>query len=209
MYEVCVGRIWSIQTPGRAGLAGSVRGPVGDRNLGDCIVNAARKQLGRTIRYDPRYQVLKYPNGDVPMERGVCTDVVIRALRLGLGWDLQRLVHEEMRKNFSRYPRKWGLSGRDKNIDHRRVPNLVTYFKRMGYSLKVTKNASDYKPGDFVTCIVPPNLPRIMIVSYPTRPDGRPRVIHNIGAGAREEDRLFEFKLTGHYRLRVKSSRTR
>jgi hypothetical protein len=203
------GRILPVQAPGGAKPPGSILGGDNDRDLRDCVVTAARKQIGKTIHYDPSYQVLKYPDGDVPMERGVCTDVVIRALRVGLGWDLQKLVHDDMRRNFARYPSKWGLKGPDKNIDHRRVPNLATYFKRMGYSLKVTKNPADYKPGDFVTCIVPPNLPHIMIVSYPTRPNGKPLVIHNIGSGAREEDRLFEFDLTGHYRLRAKPGRTR
>ncbi len=189
---------------GRMSPALTVTGRLDNGNLGECVVRAAGKQIGKTIHYDPSYQVLKYPNGDVPPERGVCTDVVIRALRSALGWDLQKLVHEDMRRNFSRYPQKWGLKGPDKNIDHRRVPNLKTYFKRMGCSRKVTKNPTDYNPGDLVTCIVPPNLPHIMIVSHPTRPNGRPRVIHNIGSGTREEDRLFEFKLTGHYRLRAK-----
>jgi len=215
------GRILPVQAPGRTGQPAIPGTPYAIRRStkelrlvspelpDECVVTAARKQIGKTIRYDPGYQVLKYPNGDVAEERGVCTDVVIRALRAGLGWDLQKLVHEDMKKNFARYPRKWGLNGPDKNIDHRRVPNLATYFKRMGYSQKVTKDVAAYRPGDFVTCIVPPNLPHIMIVSYPTRPNGRPLIIHNIGDGAREEDRLFEFELTGHYRLSAKPSRTR
>jgi uncharacterized protein len=109
---------------------------------------------------------------------------------------------KDMRRNFSQYPKKWGLEAPDTNIDHRRVPNLRVYFARKGYSLPVTDNAADYKPGDFVTCIVPPYLPHIMIVSDATNSQGRPLIIHNIGAGAKEEDRLFEFKLTGHYRLK-------
>jgi uncharacterized protein YijF (DUF1287 family) len=165
------------------------------------VVKAARAQIGETIFYDPAYRKMEYPNGDVPKDRGVCTDVLIRALRSALGLDLQKLVHEDMRKNFSLYPKKWGLEGPDTDIDHRRVLNLQTYFTRKGYSLPVTENAEDYKPADFVTCIVPPNLPHIMIVSDVIHSQGRPLVIHNIGAGTREEDRLFEFKLTGRYRL--------
>lgn len=165
------------------------------------LVNAARSQIGKTLRYDGSYQTLDYPNGDVPLELGVCTDVVIRAMRSGLSLDLQKLVHEDMKANFSRYPKNWNLKRPDKNIDHRRVPNLKTYFKRMGYSMPVSKNPRNYKPGDLVTCIVPPNLPHIMIVSDTSNAAGEPYVIHNIGAGAREEDRLFEFKITGHYRL--------
>lgn len=165
------------------------------------IVQAAREQIGKTLRYDPSYRALTYPNGDVPMEGGVCTDVVVRALRGGLNIDIQKLVHEDMKQNFSRYPQQWGLKGPDKNIDHRRVPNLQIYFKRKGHALPVSDRAEDYQPGDLVTCLVPPHLPHIMIVSDQTSASGQPLVIHNIGSGAQEEARLFEFKLTGHYRI--------
>jgi len=165
------------------------------------IVQAARSQIGKTLHYDGSYQAMDYPNGDIPIEGGVCTDVVIRAMRTGMQLDLQKLVHEDMKANFSHYPKNWGLKGPDKNIDHRRVPNLKTYFKRKGYALSVSKNPDGYHPGDLVTCIVPPHLPHIMIVSDLTNAAGRPLVIHNIGGGTQEEDRLFEFKLTGHYRL--------
>ncbi|MEM1083397.1 MAG: DUF1287 domain-containing protein [Verrucomicrobiota bacterium] len=174
-------------------------------DTGDKIVAAARKQVGVTKTYDPAYVGLKYPGGDVPKERGVCTDVVVRALRHGINQDLQKLVHEDMRANFSKYPKIWGLKRTDRNIDHRRVPNLRTYFKRRGFSLPVTKKASDYQPGDLVTCTVPPNLPHIMIVSDRKNADGTPLVIHNIGRGAREEDSLFSFPLTGHYRWKEKA----
>ena len=165
------------------------------------FLQAARKQLGVTVQYDPTYTVVSYPGGDVPIERGVCTDVVIRAMR-GIGIDLQREVHEDMKRNFSAYPQMWGLRGPDANIDHRRVPNLMRFFERRGKKLPVSDDPAAYRPGDFVTCLVPPNLPHIMIVSdhSSTTEPARPLVIHNIGAGAREEDRLFEFKLTGHYR---------
>ena len=165
------------------------------------IVRSARGQIGKTLRYDPAYRALDYPNGDVPIEVGVCADVVVRALRAGCGLDFQKLVHEDMKQHFSRYPQRWGLTGPDKNIDHRRVPNLQTYFKRVGWELPVSTKPGDYQPGDIVTCLVPPNLPHIMIVSDRTDAARRPLVIHNIGSGAQEEDRLFEFKLTGHYRV--------
>ena len=165
------------------------------------IVRSARGQIGKTLRYDPAYRALDYPNGDVPIEVGVCADVVVRALRAGCGLDFQKLVHEDMKQHFSRYPQRWGLTGPDKNIDHRRVPNLQTYFKRVGRELPVSTKPGDYQPGDIVTCLVPPNLPHIMIVSDRTDAARRPLVIHNIGSGAQEEDRLFEFKLTGHYRV--------
>ena len=165
------------------------------------MVASARSQIGITILYDPSYRTLEYPNGDVPLDRGVCTDVVIRAARSALNIDLQKLVHEDMKKNLSRYPKQWGLKNPDKSIDHRRVPNLRTFFDRQGWSLNVSHKAEDYKPGDLVTCIVPPQLPHIMIVSNRKNGNGMPLVIHNIGAGTKEEDRLFEFELTGHYRI--------
>jgi uncharacterized protein YijF (DUF1287 family) len=177
-------------------LAGRANcGPAGD------FVEAARHQIGKTVSYDPRYQVLEYPNGDVPISRGVCSDVVIRAMRAGLDLDLQKLVHEDMQSNFSRYPRRWGLKQPDKNIDHRRVPNLRTFFERSGWSLDVSNEAEDFRPGDLVTCIVPLHRPHIMIVSDRKNRDGVPLVIHNIGAGVQEEDRLFEFEITGHFRI--------
>jgi len=167
---------------------------------GPKLVAAARKQVGVTLTYDPAYTDLEYPGGDVPPERGVCTDVVIRAARTGLSEDLQKLVHEDMKAHFSAYPKQWGLSRPDKNIDHRRVPNLQTFFKRRGFSVAVTKEPGDYQPGDLVTCTVPPNLPHIMVVSDKKTDEGRPLVIHNIGRGAQEEDVLFTYPLTGHYR---------
>ena len=177
-------------------FAGSAHGgPAGD------FVKAARNQIGKTLVYDSHYQALDYPNGDVPLERGVCSDVVVRALRSAFDLDLQKLVHEDMQKNIAAYPHRWGLTQPDKNIDHRRVPNLRTYFKRRKWSLPVSHRAIDYKPGDLVTCIVPPHLPHIMIVSDRKNSRGVPFVIHNIGAGVREEDRLFEFEHTGHYRI--------
>ena len=163
------------------------------------IAIAARQQIGVTTSYDPAYVSLKYPNGDIPKERGVCTDVVIRALR-GLDFDLQKLVHEDMKKNFSKYPTTWKLKRPDKNIDHRRVPNLRRYFERRGISLKLTKDPVNFKSGDLVTCKVPGNRPHIMVVSDQKNSEGIPYVIHNIGAGALEDDDLFTFKLTGHYR---------
>ena len=162
---------------------------------------AAEEQVGRTLTYDPAYTSLSYPGGDVSIERGVCSDVAIRAFR-GVGLDLQKEVHEDMKRAFSAYPKNWSLKKTDANIDHRRVLNLMTFFKRRGKSLPVTQNAADYQPGDLVTCIVPKNLPHIMIVSEQVSPldPSRRLIIHNIGQGARAEDRLFEFELTGHYR---------
>ena len=165
------------------------------------IVQAARSQIGKTMIYDPAYVGLKYPGGDVPIERGVCTDVVIRALRKGVGLDLQKLVHEDMKKAFAKYPKIWGLKKTDRNIDHRRVPNLRRYFERKGYSLGVRKNKEDYLAGDIVTCSVV-KRPHIMIVSDDKAKDGTPLIIHNIGSGTKEENTLFAFPITGHFRIK-------
>jgi uncharacterized protein YijF (DUF1287 family) len=161
------------------------------------LVVAARTQVGRTLIYDPRYEKLAYPMGDVPIARGVCTDVVIRAFR-GQGIDLQRLVHEDMRGHFKAYPQAWGLARPDANIDHRRVPNLATYFKRRGMELAPDNYPlGDYRAGG----MLPGNLPHIGIVSDRTDPaSGRPLVIHNIGTGTREEDMLTAYPITGHFR---------
>ena len=165
------------------------------------VVAAARRQIGVTVGYDPAYRKIGYPGGDVPRTSGVCTDVIIRALRDARKIDLQKLVHEDMKGSFAKYPQNWGLKKPDANIDHRRVPNLQCYFKRKGWSLKATKAASDYEPGDFVTVKVGGRLPHIMIVSDRKASDGTPLVIHNIGAGTKEENSLFSYPLTGHYRI--------
>lgn len=165
-------------------------------------VAAARRQIGVTRFYDPAYVTLDYPGGDVPKERGVCTDVVIRALRAE-GLDLQQAVHEDMRAHFDRYPRTWGLRRPDPNIDHRRVPNLQVWFTRQGWSLTPSTRAADYRPGDLVTWMLPGNLPHIGIVSERFHHDGTPLIIHNIGAGTREENILFAYPITGHYRPKL------
>lgn len=167
---------------------------------GVALATAARKQIGVTVGYDPDYVRLSYPGGDVPASRGVCTDVVIRALRTQRV-DLQQRVHDDMRAHFAEYPQKWGLRGPDSNIDHRRVPNLQTWFDRQGWSLPATSRAGDYRAGDLVTWMLPGNLPHIGIVSdRRTMPAGTPLIIHNIGRGTREEDILFDHRITGHYR---------
>jgi uncharacterized protein YijF (DUF1287 family) len=164
------------------------------------LAAAALAQVGVTLHYDPAYTKLAYPNGDVPLERGVCSDVVIRALR-HQGADLQRLVHEDMRAHFAAYPRNWGLRRPDRNIDHRRVLNLQTYFARRGFALPITKDARDYATGDIVAYTLPGNLPHIGIVAARRTADGaRPLLIHNIGAGTQIEDRLFDYEIVGHYR---------
>ncbi|HFC8830062.1 TPA: DUF1287 domain-containing protein [Neisseria subflava] len=154
------------------------------------IVQSARNQIGKTLRYDPAYTKLTYPMGDVPMEKGVCTDVVIRALR-DQNIDLQELVHQDMSRNFSVYPKRWGLKQPDTNIDHRRVPNLMTYFTRQGWVIQDT----NYQAGDIVTWELKGNRPHIGIVSDRKIGD-RPLIIHNIGSGTREDDILYRYTIT-------------
>jgi uncharacterized protein YijF (DUF1287 family) len=154
------------------------------------------------VTYDPSYFRITYPNGDVPADRGVCTDVVIRAYRK-LGIDLQKEVHEDMRTNFSVYPKNWGLSKPDRNIDHRRVPNLMVFFKRFGEELPKSNNGLDYKPGDIVCWNLSGGITHIGIVSNrKVLGTDRYYVVHNIGAGQVFEDMLFKFKIIGHYRYK-------
>jgi uncharacterized protein YijF (DUF1287 family) len=166
---------------------------------GRCLVEAARKQIGVTVSYDSGYHRIEYPNGDVPMDRGVCTDVVVRAYRQ-LGIDLQVKVHEDMAAAWRAYPKNWGLSRPDSNIDHRRVPNLAAFFSRKGDKLQVVSDPKAYAPGDVVTWRLPSGVPHVGIVSDRRTRAGVPLVIHNIGSGTMEEDSLFLFTLTGHYR---------
>ncbi len=151
-----------------------------------------------TTGYDPRYVGIGFPGGDVPIETGVCSDVVVRALR-GIGTDLQLRINVDMKANFAKYPRKWGLKKPDTNIDHRRVPNIVTYFTRRGYALPVTEKAEDYRPGDIVAMKIP--VDHIGIVSDRKTATGVPLVVHNVGNGAQEEDVLFAWQIVGHYRV--------
>jgi len=165
------------------------------------VLESAVEQTTLTKTYDPAYVVLRYPNGDVPIEKGVCTDVVIRAFRKA-GVDLQRFVHEDMKANFSIYPKKWGLKKADSNIDHRRVPNLQTYFTRRGKSLPITEKADNYQPGDVVAWDLDgKGLTHIGLVSNIwSESSKRYLIIHNIGGGTEAEDRLFDWKVIGHYR---------
>ncbi|MGH8050107.1 MAG: DUF1287 domain-containing protein [Methylococcales bacterium] len=164
------------------------------------VVAAARSQIGVTTTYDPAYSRLSYPMGDVPLERGVCSDVVIRAYRKA-GIDFQQLVHKDMQANFSLYPKIWKLKKTDSNIDHRRVPNLEVFFKRKDKALNLPQVSDSYKPGDIVSWRLDNGLAHIGIVSdKKSLFDSRPLVIHNIGQGTQEEDVLFSWRIVGHYR---------
>ena len=163
------------------------------------LIAAARAQVGVTLRYDAAYSRLAFPGGDVPRERGVCTDVVIRAYRDALGLDLQALVNADMRSAFAAYPRTWGLRAPDRNIDHRRVPNLRTWLSRQGASLPIPPNPSGWRPGDIFTSLVDGRSPHIGLVSDRRGADGW-LILHNIGAGTREEEGLPSWPITGRYR---------
>ena len=172
------------------------------------LVDAAKSQIGKTIYYDGSYQRLTYPGGDVPLERGVCTDVLIRAFRT-LGIDLQKLVHEDMKAAFGSYPKNWGLSRPDSNIDHRRVPNLMQFFKRSGKAVAISSSGSEYLGGDIVAWKLSSGVPHIGIVSDKSGGiRAVPLVIHNIGAGTRQENALFSFEIIGHYRYFAISGRS-
>ena len=165
------------------------------------LIGAARAQIGITVQYDSAYSRLAFPGGDVPRTKGVCTDVLIRAYRDAFGVDLQALVNADMRAAFSAYPRRWGLRGPDRNIDHRRVPNLQTFMARKGARLPVPVSAEGWRPGDIFTCLIGGTLPHIGLVSDRCGRSGNWAILHNIGAGAREEDALFAHLLTGRYRF--------
>lgn len=171
------------------------------------LVNSAIEQTRKPVKYDPAYVCIKYPLGDVPSNTGVCTDLVIRAYRK-VGIDLQKEVHEHMLANFDKYPKLWKLKKTDSNIDHRRVPNLMTYFKFQNASIKISKNGNDYKPGDLVTWNLQnkntmSGITHIGIVIDQKSEDGlRPLIAHNIGAGNVIEDMLFSCTIIGHYRFK-------
>ncbi|MWB94417.1 DUF1287 domain-containing protein [Flavobacterium sp. GA093] len=165
------------------------------------LSEAAISIIDPSIDYDPAYFSIKYPNGDVPANKGVCTDVIIRAYRK-LDIDLQKEVHEDMIGNFNLYPnlKKWGMTKTDKNIDHRRVPNLEIFFERKGTKLPVTQNPSDYKTGELVTWMINGKLPHIGIITNKKSQDGkRNLIVHNVGGGQVLEDCLFEYPIVGHF----------
>jgi uncharacterized protein len=170
------------------------------KNFEEKLSSAALSIINPEIVYTPDYIAIKYPNGDVPANTGVCSDVVIRAYRK-LGIDLQKEVHEDMKANFSNYPTKWNLKKTDTNIDHRRVPNLEVFFTRKGEKLLVSDNPTDYKTGEIVTWMIGKKLPHIGIVTNKKSADGkRPMLVHNVGGGQVLEDCLFNYEIVGHFK---------
>lgn len=166
------------------------------------LVKAARNQIGVTTIYSQAYHGIGYPNGDFPRKSGACTDVIIRAYRDGLNLDLQELIHLDMKKAFSAYPNIWDLRTTDRNIDHRRVPNMRRFFERRGAKEPFSKKPEAYRPGDIVTSIIGGKLAHCGIVSDRKKGE-RPLLIHNVGRGTQEEDRIFAWPITGHYRWSV------
>jgi len=167
------------------------------------LVKAALELTKDKVTYDPSYFSIDYPNGDVPSNKGVCTDVVIRAYRK-IGIDLQKNVHLDMKANFNKYPKLWGLKTTDRNIDHRRVPNLMTYFKRKGEEKSISTKAKDYVAGDIVCWNLGGAITHIGIVVNKKSKDGkRNLIVHNIGGGQVVQDCLFSFKIIGHYRYKI------
>ena len=165
------------------------------------LVAAAMERTQHQVQYNGSYRNIAYPLGDVPDNTGVCTDVIIRAFRQ-IGVDLQQRVHEDMQAHFSAYPTIWGLKGPDSNIDHRRVPNLQTFFTRHGKSLPISGNTSHFQPGDIVTWMLPGNLPHIGIVTnIKDKLSQNPMIVHNIGSGPKLENMLFKYPINGHYRF--------
>lgn len=175
---------------------------IGQTNFYLQLADSALGLTKQNVRYDPAYRVINYPNGDVPADKGVCTDVVIRAYRK-LKIDLQKEVHEDIKSNFDKYPKKWGLSRPDKNIDHRRVLNLMIFFSRHGTVKEITDNPNDYQPGDIICWDLGENLTHIGIVTQKKSADGqRYMIVHNIGGGQVLEDFMFNYKIIGHYRYK-------
>ncbi len=166
------------------------------------LSDSALTLIKQYVRYDPNYYVIDYPNGDIPANRGVCTDVIIRAYR-NVGIDIQKEVHEDMKDNFDVYPKKWGLDKPDKNIDHRRVPNLMVFFSRHGQVCAITDNSDDYKPGDVVCWNLGGDITHIgIVVNRKSEDKKRYLIVHNIGGGQVLADCLFEYKIIGHYRYK-------
>ena len=173
---------------------------LGQSTFSDKLSTAALELTKQNVMYDPSYFTITYPNGDVPSDKGVCTDVIVRAYRK-LGIDLQKEVHEDMQSHFDQYPKSWGLKKTDTNIDHRRVPNLMVFFSRHGTVKFLSKKPEDYVPGDLVCWNLGGGVTHIGIVVNQKSTDGeRYLIVHNIGAGQVLADCLFEFKIIGHYR---------
>lgn len=196
--------IWCVSALATALAMGHLMAAPASAEFNEKLAAAALERTRHTVFYDPAYRRIAYPMGDVAADRGVCTDVVIRAYRT-LGIDLQKQVHQDMNRAFAAYPNMWGLTGPDTNIDHRRVPNLETFFARHGQKLPLAQTGEAYLPGDIVTWRLGSraSLPHIGLVTGLKSRDGtRPLIVHNVGVGPQLEDVLFAYQLHGHYRFK-------
>ena len=200
-YSLIIFLLFSCQEKQRNTLAINESEQTTVKTFEEKLSEAAISIIDPSIDYDPAYFSIKYPNGDIPANKGVCTDVIIRTYRK-LNIDLQKEVHEDMIANFSKYPnlKKWGMKKTDTNIDHRRVPNLEVFFERRGTKLPVTQNPADYKTSELVTWMINGKLPHIGIITNKKSEDGkRNLIVHNVGGGQVLEDCLFEYEIVGHY----------
>lgn len=212
---LCAGLIILVTSPKSPTSRAVIKAAIEDESItlikhpksaADKIVNGAKTEVLRGVCYDASYMQIPYPNGDVPKEQGACTDVVIRALR-NAGYDLQKLIHEDMTHNFRLYPKKWGLSRPDSNIDHRRVPNHIAFMRRFGKELPTSTTgaaADTWKPGDIIYWDLGSGLTHCGIISNDQNADGTPLVIHNIGPAASQQDCLNNWQIIGHFRYPAK-----
>lgn len=165
------------------------------------IVTGAKAEASRGVVYDASYQRMAYPMGDVPANRGACTDVVVRSLR-NAKIDLQQQIHEDMKRHFAAYPKRYGLNKPDPNIDHRRTANHVVFLKRHGKTLPLGttgKDAATWQPGDLVYWKLPSGLGHCGVLTDTRNQSGLPLVVHNLSQ-AQEEDCLTTWQITGHFR---------
>ncbi|HWN98230.1 MAG TPA: DUF1287 domain-containing protein [Blastocatellia bacterium] len=197
----CASRAGEREAAAKATVETLTRKPLSSNPLIKKVVDSGIEQTQYTFSYDAGYAKLDYPGGDVPRDRGVCADVIVRAFR-SAGVDLQKEVHEDMAKHFAAYPDRWGAHKPDPNIDHRRVPNLMTFFERLGKSVPISSKPSSYLPGDVIAWELDNHLLHIGLVTDAVS-DGTSNylVVHNIGAGAKIEDVVMSWKIIGHYRM--------
>ena len=170
------------------------------KSFGNQLAAAALAHSGDAVSYDPAYYRIAYPNGDVPSNKGVAADVLVRCFR-SMGLDLQELVHVDMAGHFRLYPQLWGAAGPDTNIDHRRVANLQRFFERHGETIETTRNTADYRPGDIVVWSLANAETHIgIVVPGPGDRGGEAWVVHNMGTGVKWENVLFDYPIQRHFR---------
>ncbi len=197
-----VGNLLAAQeAPSEAQTEQIANGLLASGEPSEILAAEALRYSNLAIAYDPAYFKIDFPQGDVPFSKGVAADLVVRCYRK-LGIDLQPEIHEDMKANHRLYPELWGSHVIDPNIDHRRVPNLKTFFARKGETIKTSRNSADYKTGDIVVWALPNAESHIgIIVPGPDGDGGAPWVVHHpAGGGVKWEDALFDYQILGHFR---------